>query len=91
MLLADVWDRWEYLTTLDFEWGVYTGKRPWRWSFLAYIATRTLSFVNIVSTLVGYNLTTEFNCDVQLLVVSHAIRMLTLISPRFGFVVTWYV
>ncbi|KAH9970976.1 hypothetical protein BGW80DRAFT_1446662 [Lactifluus volemus] len=57
---------WEYLTTFDFEWGIYTGKRPWRWSFLAYIATRTLSLYNIINSLVGFNLSTEFNCEVWL-------------------------
>jgi hypothetical protein len=58
-------DRWEYLTTFDFEWGIYTGKQPWRWSFLAYIAARTLSLFNVTLSLVGYtNLLTEFNCEV---------------------------
>src|SRR6266571_7335912 len=26
--------RWEYFTTLWFEWEVYTKRRPWRWSML---------------------------------------------------------
>lgn len=24
--------RWEWINSLEFEWEVFTGKRPWRWS-----------------------------------------------------------
>lgn len=53
---------WEYITTLDFEWEVYTGRRQWRWSFLVYIAARLFALSCIVVSLVGFNLTREFNC-----------------------------
>ncbi|KAF8256660.1 hypothetical protein EI94DRAFT_1763813 [Lactarius quietus] len=53
---------WEYVTTLDFEWEVYTGRRPWRWSFLVYVAARLLALSCIIVSLVGFNLTREFNC-----------------------------
>ena len=57
---------WEYVTTLDFEWEVYTGRRQWRWSFLVYVAARLLALSCIVVSLVGFNLTREFNCAVRL-------------------------
>lgn len=53
---------WEYFMTLDFEWEVYTGRRQWRWSFLVYISARVLALSCIVVSLVGFNVTREFNC-----------------------------
>lgn len=57
---------WEYFTTFDFEWEVYTGRRQWRWSFLVYVAARLLALSCIIVSLVGFNLTREFNCAVRL-------------------------
>ncbi|KAI0000195.1 hypothetical protein BJV74DRAFT_147471 [Russula compacta] len=57
---------WEFLTTLDFEWEVYTGKRPWRWSFIVYVVARVLALLCFVLSLVGFNLTQEFNCNAWL-------------------------
>ena len=48
---------------------MYTGRRPWRWSFIAYIAARTLSFGATVAIIVGLSFTTEINCAVRFLVV----------------------
>jgi hypothetical protein len=62
---AHIWDRWEIVTTLGFEWEVYTGRRPWRWSFVVYIATRALALIAIIVSLVGFNVTTEYNCNVH--------------------------
>ncbi|KAH9970974.1 hypothetical protein BGW80DRAFT_519379 [Lactifluus volemus] len=56
--------RWEYFTTFGFEWQIYTGKRPWRWSYLAYIAARTLCLISLIMAVVAVNLTGKFNCDV---------------------------
>jgi len=54
---------WEFVTTLDFEWEVYTGRRPWRWSFVVYVAARVLALICIILSLVGFNLTRQFNCN----------------------------
>ncbi|KAI0266058.1 hypothetical protein BC834DRAFT_875279 [Gloeopeniophorella convolvens] len=54
---------WEYVITLDFEWEVYTGRRPWRWSFIVYLVARGLALSSIIVTLVGFNLTRQFNCE----------------------------
>jgi hypothetical protein len=66
---VDARDRWEFVTTLDFEWEVYTGRRPWRWSFIVYVAARVLALICIILSLVGFNLTRQFNCNVRLPVV----------------------
>jgi hypothetical protein len=57
--------RWEFFTTLDFEWEVFTGRRPWKWSFAVYLTSRLLALVAIVCNFIGFNLTTEFNCNVS--------------------------
>jgi hypothetical protein len=58
--------RWEFFTTLDFEWEVFTGKRPWKWSFIVYLAARLLALMATVGDLVGFNLTSQFDCDVSI-------------------------
>ena len=57
--------RWEFVTTLEFEWEVFTGRRPWKWSFAVYLTTRMLAFTAIILNFIGFNLTTEFNCNVS--------------------------
>jgi len=57
---------WEFVTTFDFEWEVYTGRRPWRWSFIVYVTARMLALICIIISLVGFNLTREFNCNAWL-------------------------
>ncbi|KAH9998613.1 hypothetical protein BJV77DRAFT_702124 [Russula vinacea] len=47
---------WEFVTTLDFEWEIYTGKRPWRWSFIVYVAARVLALACIILSLWGSTL-----------------------------------
>ncbi|KAH9061925.1 hypothetical protein EDB87DRAFT_1830722 [Lactarius vividus] len=60
---------WEYFTTLWFEWEVLTKKRPWRWTMLIYFATRITALAGVCTELVGFNLTTRFNCQAWLLAV----------------------
>ncbi|KAH9954610.1 hypothetical protein BGW80DRAFT_1258661 [Lactifluus volemus] len=57
---------WEYLTTFGFEWNIYTRKRPWRWSYIPYIATRLLCLTSLILGIVGVNLKRPFNCDAWL-------------------------
>ncbi|KAH9980821.1 hypothetical protein BGW80DRAFT_1453781 [Lactifluus volemus] len=57
---------WEYLTTFGFEWNIYTRKRPWRWSYIPYIATRLLCLSSLIVVIVGVNLKRPFNCDAWL-------------------------
>ena len=57
--------RWEFFTTLEFEWEVFTGRRPWKWSFAVYLLARMLAFTSIILNFIGFNVTTEFNCNVS--------------------------
>ncbi|KAI0052164.1 hypothetical protein FA95DRAFT_1553855 [Auriscalpium vulgare] len=54
---------WEYVTTLSFEIEIFTGRRPWRWSFAAYFLARILALGSVILTLIGFNMRTEFNCN----------------------------
>lgn len=62
-------DRWEFITTLDFEWEVYTGKRPCKWSFIVYVTARVLALICIILSLVIYNVTRHLDCNVHQLVM----------------------
>jgi hypothetical protein len=57
--------RWEFVTTLGFEWEVFSGKRPWRWSFVVYLIARIFGIVEVALQLAGYSLTREINCNVS--------------------------
>jgi hypothetical protein len=59
--------RWEYITNLDFEWEIYTGQRHWRWSFVVYLSARILALASLITLLVGFDITTPYNCDVRML------------------------
>jgi hypothetical protein len=59
--------RWEYITNLDFEWEIYTGQRHWRWSFVVYLSARILALASLITLLVGFDITTPYNCNVRIL------------------------
>ncbi|KAI9507576.1 hypothetical protein F5148DRAFT_1203583 [Russula earlei] len=65
-MLTAAHHRWEFLTTLDFELEVFTGRRPWKWSFAVYFLARLLALMSIILNFVGFNLTSEFNCNAWL-------------------------
>jgi len=54
---------WEWVSTVQFEWEVLTGRRRFRWSFVAYELCRTLCLASIITMLAGFNLTHYFNCE----------------------------
>ena len=64
-MLTAAYNRWEFFTTLDFEWEVFTGRRPWKWSFAVYFIARLLAMGSTILTFIGFNLTTQFNCNVR--------------------------
>jgi hypothetical protein len=57
--------RWEFVTTLGFEWEVFTGRRPWKWSFVVYLVARMLTMVGVILNLAGGSVTSEYNCGVS--------------------------
>ncbi|KAI0001532.1 hypothetical protein BJV74DRAFT_73961 [Russula compacta] len=54
---------WEFFTTLDYEWSVIRGHRPYRWTILMYSLTRWAGLVAVILNLVGLNVTKPINCQ----------------------------
>ncbi|KAF8473062.1 hypothetical protein DFH94DRAFT_695988 [Russula ochroleuca] len=57
---------WEFLTTLDYEWRVFRGHLPYRWSMWIYSFTRVTALVGVILSLAIMNVTTPFNCQLWL-------------------------
>ncbi|KAN0118077.1 hypothetical protein V8E52_005664 [Russula decolorans] len=54
---------WEFFITLDYEWSVFRGHRPYRWSIWIYCITRVATLATVILNLVGLNVTTKINCQ----------------------------
>jgi len=46
---------WEFFTTLDYEWSVIRGHRPYRWTIWIYSLTRLATLLSIVTFLIYLN------------------------------------
>ncbi|KAH9990090.1 hypothetical protein BJV77DRAFT_1069111 [Russula vinacea] len=53
---------WEFLSTLDFEWDVIRGHRPYRWTIWVYSLARVSTLLSIILNMVGMDYTSEMNC-----------------------------
>ncbi|KAI0278275.1 hypothetical protein BGY98DRAFT_1096839 [Russula aff. rugulosa BPL654] len=56
---------WEFVTTLDYEWNVIRGHRPFRWTIWIYSTARISTLIAVILTLVGLN-TVRYNCEVEI-------------------------
>ncbi|KAF8492838.1 hypothetical protein F5888DRAFT_880283 [Russula emetica] len=54
---------WEFFITLDYEWSVFRGHRPYRCSIWIYCITRVATLTAVILNLVGLNVTTKINCQ----------------------------
>jgi hypothetical protein len=54
---------WEVLSTLDYEWDVIRGHRPYRWTIWAYSLARLSTLMAVILNIVGFNYTSEMNCQ----------------------------
>ncbi|KAI0288463.1 hypothetical protein B0F90DRAFT_1930106, partial [Multifurca ochricompacta] len=55
---------WEFFTTLDYEWSVIVGRRPYRWTIWVYSLTRLSTLVAVVLNMLGFDSKTPLNCQV---------------------------
>ncbi|KAI0281966.1 hypothetical protein BGY98DRAFT_1094577 [Russula aff. rugulosa BPL654] len=55
---------WEFLTTLDYEWDVFQGRRPYRWTIWIYSLARISALMAVILNMVGFDTTTPINCQV---------------------------
>ncbi|KAH9984320.1 hypothetical protein BJV74DRAFT_848439 [Russula compacta] len=54
---------WEFVTTLDYEWDVIRGRRPYRWTIWIYSVTRIAALLGVALNFVGLDVTTPYNCQ----------------------------
>jgi len=54
---------WEFVTTLDYEWSVIRGSRPYRWTIWVYSYTRLSTLLALIVHMIGYNVSTRINCQ----------------------------
>ncbi|KAI0294354.1 hypothetical protein BC826DRAFT_341154 [Russula brevipes] len=55
---------WEFFTTLDYEWDVIRGRRPYGWTIWVYSLTRIAGLMSVILNFVGLDVTTPINCQV---------------------------
>jgi len=56
---------WEFVTTLDYEWSVIRGRRPYRRTIWIYSVTRMSTLVSVILHLVSFDVTARYNCEAQ--------------------------
>ncbi|KAH9956532.1 hypothetical protein BC827DRAFT_1270896 [Russula dissimulans] len=56
---------WEFVTTLDYEWSVLRGHRPYRWTMWIYCLTRVAALMAVILNLVSDDVTTPYNCEIE--------------------------
>ncbi|KAI0294341.1 hypothetical protein BC826DRAFT_340283 [Russula brevipes] len=54
---------WEFLTTLDYEWAVIRGRRPYRWTIWIYSLSRVAGLTSVTLNLISMDVTTPLNCQ----------------------------
>ncbi|KAI0295182.1 hypothetical protein BC826DRAFT_968459 [Russula brevipes] len=54
---------WEFFTTLDYEFAVIRGRRPYRWSIWVYSLARVAGLMSVILNIVGMDVTVPINCQ----------------------------
>jgi len=55
---------WEFLISLDYEWSVIRGSRPFRWTIWIYSFTRMVTLTVVAINIFSLTATPPFNCQV---------------------------
>jgi len=61
---------WEFATTLDYEWSIIWGRRPYRWTIWIYSFTRLAALVVVTLAIVDYNTHAPFSCQAMITLYS---------------------
>jgi len=57
---------WEFVTTLDYEWDIIQGRRPYRWTIVIYSVTRLAALIDVILFLVVFNINaTSYNFQAE--------------------------
>ncbi|KAF8261254.1 hypothetical protein EI94DRAFT_1746440 [Lactarius quietus] len=54
---------WEFVVTLDYEWSVIRGHRPYRWTIWIYSLTRVFTLIAVIFHMVGLDSSSPINCQ----------------------------
>jgi len=54
---------WEFFTTLNYEWSVIRGRRPYRWTIWLYSLTRVATLVSAINVMIGFDTARPINCQ----------------------------
>ncbi|OJT08115.1 hypothetical protein TRAPUB_970 [Trametes pubescens] len=54
---------WEYVTSLDFEWGFFTGKKRFHYPAIFYFLNRYCLLFTMIGILIALDTTTEIDCQ----------------------------
>jgi len=58
---------WEFVTTLDYEWRVFRGRLPYRWTMWIYSFARVTALLSTIHSFVSMDVTTPINCQLWVL------------------------
>ncbi|KAH9974547.1 hypothetical protein BGW80DRAFT_146517 [Lactifluus volemus] len=54
---------WEFFTTLDFEWNVIRGRRPYRWTIWIYSLTRISTLLVVILNMIAFDASSPIHCQ----------------------------
>jgi len=55
---------WEFFTTLDYEWSIIQGRRPYRWTIWIYSLARVAALLSVIVNIIGFDASKPINCQV---------------------------
>ncbi|KAI0270473.1 hypothetical protein BC834DRAFT_516165 [Gloeopeniophorella convolvens] len=56
---------WEFIITLNYEWSIIRGRRPYRWTIWVYSLTRVATLMSVILNMVGFDVTHKMNCQLR--------------------------
>ncbi|KAI0278980.1 hypothetical protein BC826DRAFT_1113124 [Russula brevipes] len=73
---------WEFVTTLDYEWSIFCGRRPYRWTIWIYSFTRVATLIAVILAIVAFDAKLPHTC--QAFVTTHGVfAYLALVTAQF--------
>ncbi|KAI0282907.1 hypothetical protein BC826DRAFT_1062677 [Russula brevipes] len=60
---------WEFVSTLNFEWSIFRGRRQRSWTAALYVACRVTTLAAAVAQMTGFNITRPISCKTWLVFV----------------------
>ncbi|KAN0141798.1 hypothetical protein V8E53_000260 [Lactarius tabidus] len=58
---------WEFFITLDYEWSIIRGHRPYRWTIWIYSLARVCTLIAVILNMLAFDSSTPINCQVGII------------------------